>query len=297
MTCSCAQTSYLFKFCVESPGNSSCFRSVATFQGHDPAVLCTQHHTGCVQVTLTQAVPVLARAGPLPVHRLSRQYGFTWILASFSGTETATCGSLVRHRWGKHGLVGSVVAGWRRWWVEGFKGKGNAKGKAKEQVSHCVFAAAFHRGVCSVVLMMTVATLRNHRNGLSLLNTLLLEKQMMATETLWLYRGGVHLSSESLAPQAGEIHLNPQTLTSLQPQRSFTQTPRGILPNFLLPRQAFSPESNLKPHWECHWSLFGNRIPLSCCVIDHTLENAALSGNSQIILISWTTCLVKFGTW
>lgn len=56
------------------------------------------------------------------------------------------------------------------------------------------------------------------------------------------------------------------------------------------------PETNLKPHWGFHWSLLGNKIPLSRCVIDHTLENAALGGNSQIILISLTTCLVKFGT-
>lgn len=55
--------------------------------------------------------------------------------------------------------------------------------------------------------MMTVATPRNPRGGLSLLNTLLLEKQMFTMETLRLCSSGVPPSSEPLAPWAWETHL------------------------------------------------------------------------------------------
>jgi len=208
-------------------------------------------------VTLSQAVPVPCQGCASSSSQEIRIYlnaGFSSaasqqdpVTSPLSGMETAVCGFLVGCRWGKHGLVGSAAAGCRRWWGEGFRSKG-----ASVWLCCCpLFAAAFHRGAWSVAVVMAVASPRNPKDGLCLLNTLLLEKQMFTTETLWLCSSGVPLSSESLAPQAGEIHL--QSMNSHVPQ-----TLRGILPNFLPPAPESSfprkqSETSLRIPWKPLW--------------------------------------------
>lgn len=57
------------------------------------------------------------------------------------------------------------------------------------------------------------------------------------------------------------------------------------------PQKARSPESNLKPYWGFHWSLFGNKLPLSRCVIDCTLETQPLVGAARSFWLAWLLVL------
>lgn len=126
----------LFKFCVKSPRTSSHSRSVATCQGCDQVVLCTGYHARCVWVTLCQAMPVLCQgwtsssSQAAQERRIYLNPGFSCaasqeapVPSPLPGTEAAVCGCLVGHRWGSTALWAGA---------EGFRGKGNPKGKAKE---------------------------------------------------------------------------------------------------------------------------------------------------------------------
>lgn len=130
----------------------------------------------CMWVTLSQAMSLLCPGWISSSSQAAQETqiylnpGFSCAasqqgpVSSLSGTEMGVCSSFLGHRWGKHGLVGSAVAG----------GDGECQGGGEIAwlCSFPLFTTALHWGVCSAALRVTVAT---PRDGLCLLNALLLE--------------------------------------------------------------------------------------------------------------------------
>lgn len=69
-------------------------------------------------------------------------------------------------------------------------------------------------------------------------------------------------SSESLAPWLGEIPIQSMTSHSPSDSKTIPINFEGNAVKYPALWKVPFPEANLKPHWEFHWSLFGNKIPL-----------------------------------